>query len=378
MNRLYRRFFDRLPVRAVLTDGHLHLLSADEVRFLRRRHRQAVAVAAALSVAGFLAYFLPVYSAPQRFPSAPVSLPWVGEFMFPWAETLWGVLLMVIEIYLLVLLNLWGVHEIAVATGLMGAHNKHLVAADIIGIGLEDKQTGQSKYGIDPFLGLNRGVLFVFNLVLRLKGWLGSKLLRYLVQRLLGRFAVREVLDFIGMPIYMAINAYSTHVVLREARVIIMGQQLIEHLGRRLPRLDETDADARDLLYATCQFIAVSKRDFHQNHYLLTRALVERYAIRVKTAPDLPADYLERVRGAAPRVRELCVLLIVLGFLLDGQVSWRERRRISRLAEAGALPYSIADVKALCRSFTTGEGLEPLLARHLGSGADLGHVAPAA
>jgi hypothetical protein len=370
MQRLYHHFFARLPVRPLANDGDLHILNPAEVRFIRRRHRQALAMSAALSVAGFLAYFLPVYGLPQLFPSAPLTLPIVGPILLPWAELLWGILLMVVEIYLLVLLNLWGVHEIAVATGLMGPHNKHLLAAEIIGIGLEDEHRGLLRYGIDPFLGLNRGLLFVFNLVLRLKGYLGSKLLRYLVQRLLGRLAVREVLDFIGMPIYMAINAYSTHVVLREARVIIMGQRLLEHLARRLPTAlpgGFPGPDARDMLYATCQYIAVSKRDFHQNHYLLTRTLVERYAIPVAAAPSLPADYLGRLRNADPELRRVCVLLLVLGFILDGQVSWRERRRITLLRDAGILEYTVEEVRTFARAFLSGEGIEPLLARQLAS-----------
>lgn len=364
MQRLYHRFFARLPVRPLANDGELHILNPAEVRFIRRRHRQALAMSAGLSVAGFLAYFLPVYLLPQLFPAAPVTLPIVGAIVLPWAELLWGVFLMVVEIYALVLLNLWGVHEIAVATGLMGPHNKHLLAAEIVGIGLEDEHRGLLRYGIDPFLGMNRGVLFVFNLVLRLKGFLGSKLLRYLVQRLLGRLAVREVLDFIGMPIYMAINAYSTHVVLREARVIIMGQRLLEHLARRLPA-HFAGPDPGALLYATCQFIAVSKRDFHQNHYLLTKTLVERYAIAVTAAPSLPADYLERLRAADPELRRVCVLLLVLGFILDGQVSWREYRRIAALRDAGVLEYTADEVRTFARAFLSGEGIEPLLARQL-------------
>ncbi len=53
-----------------------------------------------------------------------------------------------------------------------------------------------------------------------------------------------------------------------------VGQRLLEHLSRRLPARF-AGPDPRELLYATCQFIAVSKRDFHHNHFLLTRALVE-------------------------------------------------------------------------------------------------------
>lgn len=365
MLALYRRFFARLPVRVVRNDGELHLLNADEIRTIRRRHRQALVLAALLSVAGFLGYFLPVYAWPELFPSVPLTLPWIGEVVFPWAETVYGLLLMVIEIYLLVLLNLWGVHEIAVATGLIDASNKEARTPELLGIGLEDRHTGLLKYGIDPFLGLNRWLLVAMNLVLRLKGFLGSKVLRYLVQRWLGRFAVREVLDFVGMPIYMAINAYSTHVVLREARVIIMGQKLIEHIGRRLPAELASDDAGRELIYDTLEFIAVSKRDFHQNHFLLTRALVERYQIKIKPVHPLPPDYADKLRAAPGPLREACTLLIVLGFVLDGHISLRERRRITRLREQGVLPYTHAEVRAMNAAFVSGEGIEPLIARHV-------------
>ncbi len=38
--------------------------------------------------------------------------------------------------------------------------------------------------------------------------------------------AVRAVLDFVGMPLYMAINAYAVSTVMREAKVVILGQTL--------------------------------------------------------------------------------------------------------------------------------------------------------
>lgn len=364
MSSLYRRFFDRLPVRPVAGDGQLHLLSATEIATIRRRHRQAVAAAAALSVMGFLLYFLPVYLAPGLFPSATARV-FGADVTIPWAELVWGVVLMVLEIYLLVLLNLWGVHEIAVATGLMGAHNKAELAGRLIDIGAENRHKGLLQYGIDPFLGLNPALLFAVNLLLRLKGFLGSKLLRYAVQRLLGRFAVREVLDFVGMPIYMAINGLSTHAVLHEAKVIIMGQRLIERLCARLPADIAARAGERELLYDTLRFIAVSKRDFHQNHYLLTKALVERHAIATEAPRGGLADYRARLARAPEALRRACVLLIVIGFILDGQVSWRERRRIRELQAGGVIEFSAEQVAALCDDFVRGAGVESLLDQQL-------------
>lgn len=371
MLALYRRFFAGLPVRAVAHDEHLHLLGPDEIRRIRDRHRVALALAAGLAVLGFLAYYLPLYFWPQWFPSAPLTIAALGvDVMVPWVEIVWGLLLMVVEVYLLVLVNIWAVHEIAVATGVIDAASKGERGEALLSVALEVKNTDVLRYGIDPYLGMNRGLLVALNLVLRLKGWLGNKLLRYLARRLLGRFAVREVLDFVGMPIYMAINAYSTHVVLREAKVVIMGQHLVDHLTRRLPDDLVAAAGAPALLFDTLQVIAVSKRDFHHNHYVLTRALIERYAIKASARDEPLAAYAGRLRAADERLRKTCTLLLILGFVLDGQVSWRERRRIAELRDAGILAIGADEVGGLCRDFTRGAGLEVLLAAHEVPGAE--------
>ena len=42
-------------------------------------------------------------------------------------------------------------------------------------------------------------MLFLFNLVYRLKGFLANQAVRYLTRLLLGRYAVRALLDFAGV-----------------------------------------------------------------------------------------------------------------------------------------------------------------------------------
>src|SRR5262249_36467989 len=153
--------------------------------------------------------------------------------------------------------------------------------------------------------------LFLFNLVLWLKGWFANQVIRFLVKLLLGRYAVRALLDFAGMPIYMAINAYSVHSVMREARVIIMGQTLIGLLTARLPRR-ELSAAEKELLYDTLQYIAICKRDFHQNHYILTKALLEFFHIASEKYHRLPDDYAERLKQAHGATASLCQLIIML------------------------------------------------------------------
>jgi len=62
---LSERFFNRLPVRRLSTDGQLHLLDREEIRRLRRIQYTVMAIAATFSVLGFLAYYLPIYCYPR-------------------------------------------------------------------------------------------------------------------------------------------------------------------------------------------------------------------------------------------------------------------------------------------------------------------------
>ncbi len=367
MNVLYQRFFDRLPVRPVEHDDAIHLLNAAEVRYIARTHRLALTMAALLAVLGVLAYFLPTYAFPALFLKTPITIAPLGlRFELPWVELLWGVVLMVVELYCLVLVNIWAVHEMAVATGVITTATKKRQAGELLGVALEEKNTQLLRYGIDPLLGLNRWALFLFNALMKLKGFIGNKILQYLVRRLSARLAVREVLDFIGIPLYMVINAYAAHVILREAKVIIMGQQLVALLAKRLPPQVATTPAEHDLLYDTLRLIAVSKRDFHHNHFVLAKTLIESYSMEVEGLEELPEDYADRLRDAPEGLRRLCGLCLILGFVLDGLVTWRERRRLAELRAKGILQVEVEQVSEWARDFVSGRGIESLLAAHLG------------
>jgi hypothetical protein len=373
MEPLFILFYQRLPLRQSGVDEYLHLLNETERRQLRRTERLVMLTAALLSVLGFLAYYLPIYSHPQLFPATNLSLFNV-TLRLAWGELIWCILLTSVELFLLVLLSLIGVHNIAAATGFITPATKFERRADVLQIGLERKSTEASRYGIDPFQGLSKGWLLLFNFVLKLKGWLGNQSIRYLTRLLLGRYAVRALLDFIGLPLYMAINAYAIYAVLRQARVVVMGQTAISLLLERLPPL-ALSAEEQELLYDTLQYIAISKRDFHPNHYLLTRDLLARFHIPSKPQHPLPADYLAKLQRAPAAAGALCRLVIVLGFLLDGQLSWRERGRLRQLNAAGILHESYAELQQHTQDFLNGAGMEAWSATYLAQLAEASQMA---
>lgn len=354
---VFERCLWRLPVRALPPRGDGQPLTAAALGHIRRAEWILIGAAACLAALGFLGYYLPIYHAPHLFPATTVTLPLIGRpVRLPWGELIWAVLLTTVELVLLTLLNVVGVHEIAVATGFLTPENKQDRAPALLSIGLERKTTEVTRYGIDPFEGLHPWMLFLFNLILRLKGWLANQVVRYLVRLLLGRYAVRALLDFAGVPLYMAINAYAAYSVLREAKVVLMGPEAIRALVRRVSAQDPSPIECT-LVYDTLQFIAVSKRDFHQNHYLLTKELLDAWRVSAEARHRLPPDYLERLVAAPARARAICETLILSGFVLDGQLSRRELRRLDALQRLGVVPLRAADVRRRLRQFLSGGGL---------------------
>lgn len=369
MERYYRRFFDALPIRAVESDEDLHLLNPQELRLVRRTERWAMLVAVLIELAAYLVIFLPIYEFPDLFESSTLRLggPFVhvtGEFH--WLRDAWMLIVTLVELYVLLLLNLAAVHGVAVATGYIRRDNRASETAGLIRIALDSRFLELGHYGINPFERMHPWMLFLYLAINRFKGLLGSVIVRAVLANVFGREILRVYLDFSGMPIYMLINMYTTHAILRNARVVIMGQTSIDIVRRQLPEI-ALSAWESALVYDTLQFIAVNKRDYHANHYYLSKAVIDHFAMPVEQSHPLPRDYLEKLKHARPELTDVCRFIIVLGFLLDGTLSWRERRQLARLNREGVLHLSYAELEAYRRAFVDGQGLDGVTGHLLGT-----------
>lgn len=367
MERLYQKFFEKLPVRSVATDEDLHLLSPEELRLVRKTERWALIAAVLIELAAYVIVFLPIYEFPDFFESNTVGLG--GPFVhltakFHWAKDGWMFIVTVLELYVLLLLNLAAVHGIAVATGYIKRNAMARETAGLIRIALESRFSELHQFGIDPYERMNPWVLYFFLGFNRLKGLIGSVIARAVISNLFGREVMRVYLDFSGMPIYMAINMYTTHVILRNARVVVMGQTSIEIVRRQLPTA-QLDSSELELIYDSLQFIAIHKRDFHANHYYLSKGIIDHYGIAIEENHPLPANFLAKLKSARQPVADVCRLIIVLGFLLDGTISWRERRELAVLQAEGILDLSLADLEDYRDQFVDGQGLDVVTNRLL-------------
>jgi hypothetical protein len=362
MKFLYRYFYTKLKIPAVETDAYLHLLNPAERKAIERLEWIALVSSGLIGTLAVLLLYLPQYYLPNLFPSMDITLPILGITPLPLVATIYGVVLVFIEIWALTILHVYCIQRMAVSMGYI-SHDSALLKEKqdkILAVSTEEKDKTLKRFGIDPYQGMKISQVWMINLLIALKATLSNMVVKILVRRVLGRYAVREVLDLLGIPIFAFWNIMATRNILREARVMIMGQNLIDFIVPTFEKIASKIKDvpeSKSLIYDTLQFIAVSKRDYHANHSYLTAKILFIFEIPVEDKHLIPNDYAERLATTNPLLKRFCQLLIIIGLLLDGQISWREKKRISTLHKKGIIELSVNELLTLKDNFLEGRGI---------------------
>lgn len=366
LRSVYNYFYNLLPVKERKTDRTFHLLSDDEVKQIKKRERVAIAIAATLGALGVIFLYLPYYFFPEFFPNTNIQL-WGNSFDLPIIFFIYVGILVAIELFLLTLLNIWCAHEVAVLTGYIKPHTKHEpdLKRTLVDISLDKKDKSSLNFGINPYEGLSKSAILLRSALIIMKASLSNLIFRFIIQRVLGRYAIQALQDFAGIPIFALWNAYGTKRILRESRVIIMGDNIVTDLVQRIKMDQEITPDFKYLMYQTLCYVAISKRDFHHNHYLLAKQLFDRYDLEPIDETLRKKQFLSLLAKASPSQQEICRLIIAVGFILDGQLSAREQLRITQMKKDGIFDFSIKEMKQFNKDFVEGKGIETVLKKYI-------------
>lgn len=357
---IYQRFYNAIPVRKTVSDGSLFLLSGEEIRYIKRRENITILLSALIGILMVLVLYLPQYWWPFLFPVHTFHIPFLDTpLAFSLVALVYGMVLVFLEIALLTLLHIYCTHEIAFAIGFINEETKY--ADDkkslLLSIGQEKKNKDIISLGLDPYYGLKKSSVFIMNLFFALKATLSNLVFKILIQRVLGRYAVREVMDLVGIPIFAFWNAWGTRKVLREARIIIMGQNYLDFFMAELKDHRPLTEEEKTRLYDTLQYITMSKRDYHKNHYLLAKMLIEHFGINKEKRHGLPPHFYEQLQATADDFKQLNERILLLGFILDGSLSVKERLRIRKLNHMKIVRKTAEEVDAMLERFIYGKGM---------------------
>ncbi len=361
---MYQWFFNRLKIGPSVADATVQTLSDEESAALKTLETKVTWAAAMIGALGVVVLFVPRYLFPQWFLEIPLDL-FGFAFTLPWVFVLWSALLVLSEIVILTLMHLYCIHKMAVITGFLTEQNRFDVSLKtlLIKLGREQKDTSIQRFGINPLEGLNRSALLLFNLFIAFKASLSNMLFKFVIQRMLGRYAFQWIQDMAGVPVFAVWNAFGTRHILNQGRIVIMGQNLVREVTARITAVSPSVSPHESLVFQTLKLVAISKRDYHFNHFVLVKNLVEQYRLKPVEGLFEMDSYFEALRQAPASVRELCALLTVLGFLLDGKLSGREKKRFVELKEKHLVNFEWTEIEAWNRQFVDGKGLDSLLKR---------------
>jgi hypothetical protein len=364
IEKIAYRYLARLTKLPVRDTDSLHLLSDEEVKTIRREVTYTLFWAAVFGTIGVLILYLPQYYYPELFYEYVLVSPFSEEtYSIPVVNIIYGFILVYIEIYALMAINIRAVFKIAEVCGFPDRndpdYDKHIES--LMRVGLEKDDKSASTYGLNPLQGASRWTLFIFLLISRLKATISNYVAKILLRRILGRYALRKIIDMVGVPVFAFWNAYASYIVIHETKVRIMAPNLIRQLCKNLYERFRNNPEFTVYIYDTLQYIAMSKRRYHHNHFLLAKNILLEFDIPVKEAHSLNDDYLDKIKNIKPEIKEGVIRLLMLGFIIDGNLSAKEKATIVKLHKDGIIPYDIATVNKWIRSFVKGKGLDGLV-----------------
>jgi hypothetical protein len=333
-----------------------YVLNSIESRVIRRTKIVTLSIASVLGIMGVVLLYGPQYLWPDLFSNTTVSL-FGNTYELPLITMLYGVLLVYLEVNMLVVLNLRGVKTIMRICQFPNAHDaqydRHLQA--LADAALEKTNRGILRFGIDPYLNMPRWGLTIYFLLNMMKAALSNLALKFLLKRFLGRYMLRQLTDLAGMPIYAFWNAWASWQVLHEAQVRVMAPTTIREFVHELHEEWGKNDELRPLLLEALQYVAILKRQYNYAHFLLTETLIDRFDLKADAA--LTGNFLEHVSQAPVAVRRSLERLIVFGVLVDGKLSFIEKKRLRELRKKGFLTYSASEIQRIGNDYNQGRGL---------------------
>lgn len=356
MKFLLLKYYHSLKFKNKNSDSDSHLLSEIEYQKLNFSIRNHVVLSAFIGGLMVVLLYIPQYIYPSFFPEKLYKLPYIGEIKFNLNAFVFGLILIFIELLILGLISMSMIHTISDITGYINDKNDKLKNNQFKSIGLEKKEKSQKNYGIYPYQGLPLWLVFSYNLFMLLKATLSNLIFKIIVKRILGRYALREILDLSGIPIFAFWNAYATYQVAKQGKLFVLGQGLIQQYNKQLP--EKISENEKNIIYDTLQYIAISKRDYHYNHAVLTELLINKYNISTEKLHLLPKDYFLKLNKLTEEESLRFKNLVLMGYILDGKISTKELKEIEKLNSKTHLSIDIIKINEKLNEFIKGKGIQ--------------------
>lgn len=376
LERLGVGYFQKLSAalpRAQAADA-ISLLNPEERRALRRIGRAAViraCVAGALSAA---AVAVAEVAAERLFGPAPaVASP---DYSARYWALVGGVTVIasVLEILFLYWDALRSVHRLAHTAGLDlfpgGASGERAaVAAALARAALELPNPTERVFGVDPRREASKIRLLAASLLYKAKVSITNFAVKVLVRRLLGRVLVRTwLLPFVAVPGTAAWNGVVTWIVLREARIRVMGPSAARELVDAIfAEGVELSPEGRLALARAVASSIVRTEDLHPNLLCVLTEVIQRAGEPPAGAAGIDDSraFLELLPRLRPEEQRVALQVLTVAAVIDGRFTAAERRLLREAQAACGRAPDEAPAERMRRAFVNGDAELAALVRAL-------------
>jgi hypothetical protein len=333
-----------------------YVLNEFESRVVRRTKNFVLTLSVFLGVFGVLAFFLPQQTWPDTFTTTSIAI--LGQYYeLPLVNSLYALLLVYLEVNILLSLSSWGVKMIMEVCQFPHAHDaqyeRHIQAiADEIP---SKSRAGFFRLGLDPYLTMPRWGLPIFFLLNILKATLIMLVIQFVLGQFSNEYTVRQTLESLSVFVFAFWNGWAAWQVLHEAQIRVMAPTTIREFVHELHEEWGKNDQFFPTIMAALQYTSILIGPVSYAHFLLTETIVDRFGLSASTSPG--GHFTEQLVALPLPVRHSLERLIVFASLVDGRLSWIEKRRLRTLRKKGFLTYSASEIRRISTDYNQGRGL---------------------
>ncbi|MCF6366407.1 MAG: hypothetical protein L3J35_09425 [Bacteroidales bacterium] len=322
--------------------------------------RKTLLIAALYGALGVAFLYIPQYIFSESFSKTQYTVPYINySFDLSIFELLYGFVLVGLEIWLLMKGDLKAVSKIAAVYG-HNANNENFESEELALIGLGKDRGRFTEVGINPYQNFSKtGVLFL-RLLFIVKAMLSNFIFKIIIKKVLGRLAIRAVVDLAGIPIYAVWNAYASSIVIRKTDMRMKAIKQMNKTGKYFSDKYKNNKEFTDLIYDTFEYIAVTKKSFYPTDYIFAKHFFSIFNIKIEDEHKLSENYFEKIKLLPKDIKLAIGQILILGFLLDGKIGSFEIGIINKLKKNNIIPYSLTHIKKWTKHYKLGNGFDEM------------------
>ena len=290
----------------------------------------------------------------------------------------WGIVIgftvvaAILEILFLYWDSLRAVHRMARAAGYdpfgsNASEDQAAVAAALARAALELPNPTESAFGVNPHREASKLKLLLASLLYKIKVSVTNFAIKLLVRRIAGRALVRTwLLPFLAIPGTAAWNGIVCYVVLREARIRVMGPSAAHELVAAIfDQKVDLSTEARITLVRAVASSIVRTEDLHPNLQSVLVEVMRRIEDPLPDGIDDASVFLDKLGRLTVPEQRMVLRVLAAAAIIDGRFSGTEKNLVQEALARCGLSSDVGPVERLRRAFVRGDGALDTLARDL-------------